>query len=286
VCNDIVKNGSETDVDCGGTCPLKCADGKACSTTPDCALASACVTSVCTATTPSSCSDLHTSHPEAPDGVYTIDPDGAGGVAAYDVYCDMTNDGGGWTLALKADGAQLTFTYADPLWENTVLLNANQPGFDTNEAKLQSFVNVPFTNIRAIMVTAGVSRAVVIPRTATSLQALFSGASSVTTVGRTGWLNMVTGSALQANCNAEGFNASVVGSVSVRIGILGNQENDCGTPESWLGIGGAGAPCDVTLATYASVGNIATCNTVATGGPTGTTGSDVAIRSFGYVMVR
>jgi len=32
------------------------------------------------------------------DGVYYIDPDGAGGNAAYDCYCDMTNDGGGWTL--------------------------------------------------------------------------------------------------------------------------------------------------------------------------------------------
>ena len=32
------------------------------------------------------------------DGVYTIDPDGTGGNAAYDCYCDMTNDGGGWTL--------------------------------------------------------------------------------------------------------------------------------------------------------------------------------------------
>ena len=37
-CTDGRKNGSETDVDCGGTCP-RCATGKTCSTRNDCASA-------------------------------------------------------------------------------------------------------------------------------------------------------------------------------------------------------------------------------------------------------
>ena len=36
--------------------------------------------------------------PSAPSGVYAIDPDGAGDGAAFNVYCDMATDGGGWTL--------------------------------------------------------------------------------------------------------------------------------------------------------------------------------------------
>jgi hypothetical protein len=45
-CNDLVKNGAETGVDCGGgTCPT-CADGIACSVSADCA-SGACIANVC-----------------------------------------------------------------------------------------------------------------------------------------------------------------------------------------------------------------------------------------------
>lgn len=42
-CNDGIKNGSETDVDCGGSCSTKCASGKGCSIGGDC------TTATCTA---------------------------------------------------------------------------------------------------------------------------------------------------------------------------------------------------------------------------------------------
>ncbi len=54
-CADTVKNGTETDVDCGGACATKCADTK------DCAVAADCMSSVCTAnkciSTAAACAD-------------------------------------------------------------------------------------------------------------------------------------------------------------------------------------------------------------------------------------
>ncbi|MBA3465630.1 MAG: hypothetical protein H0T46_37205 [Deltaproteobacteria bacterium] len=55
-----------------------------------------------TPSAPASCNAIKTATPSMPSGTYTIDPDGAGGAAAYDVTCDMTTDGGGWTIVFLA----------------------------------------------------------------------------------------------------------------------------------------------------------------------------------------
>ena len=49
-CTDGAKNGSETDVDCGGSCLTKCATSRGCATAADCVTAT-CISGVCRAAT-------------------------------------------------------------------------------------------------------------------------------------------------------------------------------------------------------------------------------------------
>lgn len=96
-CTDSVKNGTETDVDCGATC-AKCELGLSCSTATDCG-SGLCKQGSCQYGV--SCKELLTANPASADGMYTIDPDGAGPMVPLKVLCDMTSNGGGWTLVGK-----------------------------------------------------------------------------------------------------------------------------------------------------------------------------------------
>lgn len=193
--------------------------------------------------------------------IHVIDPGSPGGEDRYLAHCDMERAGGGWTLALRTDGRLNNFTFWSGTWTSESTLNADQPGAITSlEGKLPSFSLVPFTEVLvglAPFVGSSVSgdmRYVVgtlSGPTQPSLRGLFtSGALATLTTappahpspGRARWLRLLNTATLQTNCNAEAIRGTSTPSLSLRIGILGNNETNCSTSESFIGVGSSTEP--------------------------------------------
>ena len=148
----------------------------------------------------------------------------------------MTEDGGGWTLALKIDGKKDTFDYDKPIWTDSSLLGVDHPGNDKVEAKLASFNETSFDDVRLVFFPpSNTLNAVKISISGGSLKDVIA-AKTQTNLGRDAWLSLVPTGALQADSCAEGFSVTV-GSARVRLGILGNDGNSCGAPDSYIGVG-------------------------------------------------
>ena len=223
-----------------------------------------------------SCATILAANPNAKSGVYALDPDDAGPEPPFDAYCEMdpAQDGGGWTLALKIDGNQATFTYAAQIWLDTVPYQANFPELDQNEAKLETFSKVGFTAVRIGMIDGGLTRWIVAPISASSLAALLNdGTFKPTSLGPDAWRGLVASPSLQPSCNAEGFDVMASPGHSLRIGIMTNEQTDCGSVDSFIGFGGT-----IEFVTDLASGNHAGC--------CGNDQGDRHTTTFGYVMVR
>ena len=103
-----------------------------------------------------------------------------------------------------------------------------------------------------------------------------------TNAGKKAWKSLIAGSSLQENCNSEGFNIqhgarlnNKYVSLNARLGFIANNENDCKSADSWIGLGVRYTGC-IALFDLAC-GNRAVC---------GTAVARRNIPAFGYILVQ
>ena len=173
---------------------------------------------------------------------------------------------------------QKTFHYNSSYWtdQKSYGIPEGKTGLDKVETKLPSYWATPFTKICLGMKIGVVTSFYLLDKEASSLYSLIQdGKYRPTNLGREEWKKLIGSQAsLQQNCKREGFNvlSDKTGLSKARIGIVGNNENDCITSDSRIGFGTGGYPDDTN-----------TCGNVAkNGGDSG----DKFIKAMGYIFVQ
>lgn len=135
---------------------------------------------------------------------------------------------------------QQNFNYHSELWNNTDSFNlpGGETGFDSQETKLPTYWDTPFSKICLGMRIGNVTNFIVIEKQANSLFSLIAdGQHRQTTLGRDLWKSLIgSEGSLQLTCNKEGFNTAC-GKHRARIGILSNNEKHCRSCNSKIGFG-------------------------------------------------
>ena len=173
---------------------------------------------------------------------------------------------------------QNTFSYDSILWSNqNTITSGAAGGLSEEETKLHTYNTFAFDRLCIGIKTKRATRWQKLDVYSGSLYSLIKGGVyHPTAVGRKAWKKLIPQSSLQRNCNKEGFNVRVSNKATkarIRIGIISNQENNCHSPDSRIGIGGAGTNCGQDGSN--SVGNTARCRA---------DNGDKDIKSFGYIF--
>lgn len=96
-----------------------------------------------------SCNEIISLYPQLylSDGLYWLTYDRITGPEIFQAYCDMSYDGGGWTLAMKFDDSTEDLHYNDVCWDTYDLLNDTDylPNLDVDgsTAKFEAYNGIP-----------------------------------------------------------------------------------------------------------------------------------------------
>ena len=172
---------------------------------------------------------------------------------------------------------QRTFHYDSKYWsdKNSFNLPGGKTGFDSQETKLPTYWNTPFSKICLGMKVDHQLNFIVINREAESLYSLIAdGNYRNTSLARDTWKALIGSKAsLQFCCDIEGFNSDG-GNAKTRIGIVCNEccNAGCGSHDSRIGFGGAGGMKDSH-----------TCGNLAYWTPDN---GDKNIKAMGYIFIQ
>ena len=162
------------------------------------------------------------------------------------------------------------------------LIDHGKTGLDNKETKLATYWSTPLKQLCVGMKVSNSVRFIPISYTANSLyDVIASGKFHSTNIPHQTWRSLYSDSSLQTNCRRQGFNVAAEnkGFARVRIGIIGNNERDCHTADSFIGFGATDSKerkiC-VTQSTN-SCGNTA-CADADKG--------DREVKAMGYIFVR